>query len=160
MSSTLNSVNPSPLEAAKDAVKSFGELTTDEKLGLLWVLYDNMGGSITPAAPGAANPQFTQTLLGGVRAMEQKEQLEFMRNLVEKNSTEYTRQYSAFTKDNKLVFWYELALLMTEGEVIPMPRNYSLPSAASELFNTISQMEFNDQITVLRDAVIDMGPAA
>ena len=84
MSSTLNNIDQSPLEAVKDAVKSFEALTADEKLGLLWVLYDNMGGSITPAAPGAANPQFTQTLLSGVKTMEQQEQLEFMRILVEK----------------------------------------------------------------------------
>ena len=142
------------------AVEDFNQLSTDEKLGLLWVIYKNMGHSITPAAPGAASPQFTQTLLKQVKEMEARHQLEFMRDLANKASTEHTQQYSAFTNDNKLLFWYELAVLMSKGEVIPVPAGYSLPNAAAKLFNTISTLDFNSQITVLRDAVINMGPIA
>ena len=142
------------------AVAKFEQLSTDEKLGLLWIIYKNMGNSITPAAPGAATPQFTKTLLGQVKEMEQQQQLEFMRDLVNQTSTEYTQQYRAFTNDNKLLFWYELAVLMTNGEVIPVPASYSLSNDAAKLFNTISTLDFNSQITVLRDAVVDMGPVA
>ena len=148
------------IQEADKAVKSFKQLSTDEQLGLLWFIYKEMGNSITPAAPGAANPQFTQELLGQVKEMEQEQQLEFMRDLVEKTSTEYTRQYTAYTNDNKLLFWYELAVLMSEGEVIPVPEQYSLGDSASKVFNTISAMDFNTQLTVLRDAVVDMGPAS
>lgn len=136
------------------------QLSTDEKLGLLWVIYKNMGNSITPAAPGAATPQFTQKLLTQIKEMEQRQQLEFMRDLVDRNSTDHTQQYKRFTKDNKLVFWYQLAGLMTEGEVIPVPGGYSLGNDAAQLFNTISTLDFNSQITVLRDAVMEMGPVA
>ncbi len=41
-------------------LSAFNALTTDEKLGLLWVLYDNMGSSVTPAAPGATGEQMTK----------------------------------------------------------------------------------------------------
>ena len=48
---------------------AFQRLNTDEKLGLLWSLYTNMGQAITPAAPGAARMQFAAGLLEQVRAM-------------------------------------------------------------------------------------------
>jgi hypothetical protein len=37
------------------AITAFKGLTIDEQLGLLWVLYDNMGRSITTAAPGVGH---------------------------------------------------------------------------------------------------------
>lgn len=47
--------NPSiSSEPVPVALAAFNRLSTDEKLGLLWVIYDNMGGSITPAATGVA----------------------------------------------------------------------------------------------------------
>lgn len=148
------------IQDADRAVTSFKQLSTDDQLGLLWVVYENMGNSITPAAPGAANPQFTKGLLTRVKDMEQEQQLEFMRDLVEKTSTEDTQQYAAYTNDNKLLFWYELAVLMSAGDVIPVPEGYSLSTDAAKVFNTLSTMDFNTQLTVLRDAVVDMGPAS
>ena len=148
------------IQETNTTVADFRKLSTDDKLGLLWVIYENMGDSITPAAPGAANPQFIQNLLGQIKEMEQPQQLDFMRDLVEKTRTDYTQQYAAYTNDNKLLFWYELAVLMTQGEVIPVPEGYSLSNPAAKLFNTISTMDFNSQLTVLRDAVVEMGPAA
>ncbi len=44
-------------------------LSTDEKLGLFWVIYENLGGAITPAAPGAARMEFTQGLFEKVKAL-------------------------------------------------------------------------------------------
>jgi hypothetical protein len=34
-------------------VEAIQSLSVDNQLGLLWVLYENMGGLVTPAAPGA-----------------------------------------------------------------------------------------------------------
>ena len=144
----------------EEVAAGFQQLSTDEKLGLLWVIYENMDGAITPAAPGAASPQFTQKLLEQVKVMTPEQQLDFMRDLVNRNSTEHTQQYKGFTKDNKLVFWYQLAVLMTKGEVIPVPADYSTSADASRLFNAVVRLDFNSQITVLRDAVMAMGPVA
>lgn len=136
---------------------TYSGLATDDKLGLLWVLYENMGGSITPAAPGAAEPQFTQSLLNDVKAMEQSDQLTFMRDLVERKKTDQTEVYSGFTENNKLVFWYELSQGMTNGEIIPVPDDYELPSSAAQSFNDIAALDFEQQITLLRHAAVAMG---
>lgn len=136
---------------------AFEALTTDEKLGLLWVVYDNMGGSITPAAPGASGAQFTQNLLNEVKNMEESEQMAFMRDLVEQKSTEQCEAYSAFTEDTKLAFWYELAEGMAAGEIISVPDDYEMSGATAQVFSAITTLDFNQQITLLRHTVIDMG---
>ncbi|MEL6604864.1 MAG: orange carotenoid protein N-terminal domain-containing protein [Cyanobacteria bacterium J06614_10] len=138
-------------------VNLFESLTTDEKLGLLWVVYENMGGSITPAAPGAAATQFTENLLNTVKSMSESDQMAFMRDLVDHNSTEHTEAYGGFSEDNKLVFWYQLSEGMSAGEIIQVPDDYELSNAGMQVFNKITQLDFNQQITLLRHAVVDMG---
>jgi hypothetical protein len=140
-----------------NVITAFKGLTTDEQLGLLWVLYDNMGRSITPAAPGAARLQFAEGLLSEVKALPHQAQLQFMRELVEKKNTPLTRSYGVLSNNTKLAFWYQLAELMRTGEVIPVPSFYKLSQTALDVFGRISRLEFNQQITVLRQAVIDMG---
>lgn len=132
-------------------------LSTDDQLGLLWVLYEHMGGSITPAAPGAAAPQFTQGLLNDVKAMDHDDQLAFMRDLVNKKSTEHTKMYGSFDENNKLLFWYELAEEMAAGTVVPVPDGYELSTGAAKIYSEMTALEYNSQITVLRNAVLDMG---
>lgn len=140
-----------------NAIAAFQGLRTDEKLGLLWVIYENMGRAITPAAPGAARLQFAEGLLNQVKAMPHSVQLQFMRDLVEKKCTPETRAYGILTNNTKLAFWFQLAELMRTGEVVPMPDYYQLPTAASEVFGQISKLEFGQQITFLRQAVVNMG---
>lgn len=154
--STASSAQEVPSDISQE-VSAFKALTTDEKLGLLWVVYENMGGSITPAAPRAAGPQFTENLFDSVKGMEEADQMAFMRDLVENKKTEYTEAYSAFEADNKLVFWYQLSEGMAAGDVIPVPEDYEMSGATSQVFNKITALDFNQQITLLRYCVVDMG---
>ncbi|TVQ06987.1 MAG: Orange carotenoid protein [Leptolyngbya sp. DLM2.Bin27] len=139
------------------AIAAFKGLATDEQLGLLWVLYENMGRAITPAAPGAARLQFAQGLLTQVRDMAPADQLQFMRDLVEGKSTAATRAYGMLTNNTKLAFWFQLAEDMRSGTVIVVPSYYKLSETASNVFGQISKLDFNQQITVLRQAVVAMG---
>ncbi|WP_035985624.1 orange carotenoid protein N-terminal domain-containing protein [Leptolyngbya sp. KIOST-1] len=139
------------------AIAAFQGLATDEQLGLLWVLYDNMGRAITPAAPGAARLQFAEGLLAQVRAMAPTEQLQFMRDLVERKNTPATRAYGVLTNNTKLAFWFQLAEAMRAGAVIAVPDYYKLGGDGMAVFGQISKLDFNQQITVLRQAVVAMG---
>jgi hypothetical protein len=132
-------------------------LSTDDQLGLLWVLYEHMGESVTPAAPGAAEEQFIQGLLEEVKSMGHEDQLSFMRDLVEKNASDQTQMYSNYSENNKLLFWYRLAEEMDAGTVVPVPDDYELSSDAAQVFNTLTALDFNEQITVLRHTALDMG---
>jgi hypothetical protein len=147
-------VNPS---AVLTTVAAFKRLSVDEQLGLLWVLYDNMGHAITPAAPGAARLQFAEGLLAQIKALPHDQQLKFMRDLANKVNTPYTRAYGLLSNNTKLAFWYELAELMCVGEVVPMPTNYQLSDAGTRVFAQIAALEFNQQITILRQIVVKMG---
>lgn len=148
---------PQALGPVGTAIAAFQNLSTDEKLGLLWVIYENMGRAITPAAPGAARMQFAEGLLNQVREMAPQHQLQFMRDLVDKVNTPETRAYGVLTNNTKLAFWYQLAELMASGAVIPVPSYYQLPGHAVDVFGQISTLDFGQQITVLRQIVVDMG---
>lgn len=160
MTYTLNApatVSAGLATAVAQAIAAFKALTTDEQLGLLWVLYDNMGRSITPAAPGAARLQFAEGLLTEVKAMAPQDQLQFMRDLASQTNTAQTRAYGVLSNNTKLAFWYQLAEEMRAGTVIPVPAYYKLGDAGSRVFGQISKLDFNQQITVLRQAVVGMG---
>ncbi len=137
--------------------KQFQSLNTDDKLGLLWVAYTEIGRSITPAAPGAARLQFAEGLLNQFKNMSQDEQLQAMRDLANKVSTPVTRAYGVFTNNTKLAFWYQLSELMEAGVVVPVPPSYQLSERANNALFAIQRLDFNQQITVLRNAVCDMG---
>jgi hypothetical protein len=160
MTYTLNApatVSAGLAAPVSNAISAFKGLTTDEQLGLLWVLYDNMGRSITPAAPGAARLQFAEGLLAQVNALPHSEQLQFMRDLVNQTSTPMTRAYGVLSNNTKLAFWYQLAEAMRTGIVVPVPSYYKMSDAGQKVFGQISRLDFNQQITVMRQAVVTMG---
>lgn len=100
----------------------------DDKLGLLWFIYTETGRSITAAAPGTARLQLAEGLLNQVKALSFDDQLQFMRDLVANVDTPLTRAYGVFSPNTKLAFWYQLAELMKQGFVVPVPP--VIPSAA------------------------------
>ncbi|MGK7930200.1 MAG: orange carotenoid protein N-terminal domain-containing protein [Microcystaceae cyanobacterium] len=155
--STSNLSINSQINGVAGVTEQIKRLSTDDQLGLLWFAYTEIGRSITPAAPGAARLQFAEGLLNQVRAMSADEQLTFMRHLVDKVNTPQTRSYGILTTNTKLAFWYKLAELMEQGEVIPVPQGYTLSQDASLTLAAVQGLEFNQQITVLRKAVVDMG---
>lgn len=156
---TDQNLNPTAklVDAVENALAAIKRLSADDQLGLLWVLYENMGGAITPAAPGAARTQLIEGLLAQIKAMPHNEQLQVMRDLVNQVNTPVTRSYGIFSNNCKLAFWYQLAEWMRTGEVIPMPRGYKLSPEACKVYNQIAALEFGQQITVLRRSVMDMG---
>lgn len=140
----------------------FNRLSTDDKLAFLWFVYTHMGEQVTPAAPDAASPDIAQGLFNQVKGKSQEEQLQIQREIVNKADTQISREYGSLSANTKLAFWYLLARGMEEGTIIPMPDQYELPSEGRDLLAATETMEFEQQITFLRDAVVGMGaePAA
>ena len=140
-----------------NAVEIFNDFTVDDKLALLWFIYEKMGTSITPAAPNAAEPAIAGGLFEQVGNKSQEEQLQIMRDIVSGTDTEYSRQYGGFSANTKLAFWYFLAKGMVKGLIIPMPDKYDLGDKESQWLGTLESLEFNEQITVLRELADNMG---
>lgn len=148
-----NSIN-----SPEAAIQAFKQLSTDDQLALLWYIYEEMGDEITPAAPGSASPDIAGGLLEQVKQQSHSEQLETMRQIARKDqSSQLSREYGSLGPDTKLAFWYFLAQGMDEGTIIPMPDDYDMSDQGEELLGAIESMEFQSQITILRNAVLPMG---
>ncbi|MBD2666361.1 orange carotenoid protein [Richelia sinica FACHB-800] len=132
-------------------------LSVDDQLAVLWYAYTEMGRSITPAATGAARLQLAEGLLNQIKQMSHAEQLEVMRDLVAQRNTQFSRAYGLLSNNTKLAFWYELAELMAKGFVVPVPPGYQISRDGAQVLETLKELDFGQQITVLRKVASDMG---
>ena len=145
-------------DAIPKAVKAILSLPIDDQLGLLWVIYENMGALVTPATPSATQRiKLTGGLIYEVANLPHEEQLQFMRDLVGGIDNPLTRSYRLLSSNNKLAFWYQLAEWMCSGEVIPTPEGYQLSAPATAVLNKVIALEFNQQIALLRLILGKMG---
>ncbi len=140
-------------------ISVFKDLSVDQRLALLWFVYKEVGKSITPAAPGAstASPMIAEGLFKQVVEMSHEEQLQVQRDLIEHKNTFVSREYGALSNTTKLLFWYLLAQGMDRSEIIPMPDGYVIEPKVSECMSQLQQLDYSEQMTVLRDWVADMG---
>ncbi|NES96420.1 MAG: orange carotenoid protein [Desertifilum sp. SIO1I2] len=143
-------------EDTQNVAKAFSSLSTDDKLALLYRAYEKMGDSITPAEPTAAEPELAPKLLGDYYELSDDEQLQIMRDIVECKDTEYSRAYGALTANNQLVVWYAWAIAMGDT-VVDMPEDYEITESIQNVLNHIEDLDFEGQITVLREVAQNMG---
>lgn len=155
----MTASNVSAYDQGKEALKG---LSVDDQLALLWFVYEKLGKSITPAAPGASGSEIAQGLFNQVKELSHEEQLQVQRDIASKKDTQLSREYGSLSPETKLAFWYFLAQGMESGTIIPMPPNYEFPQEGKDLLAQIEGMDFNKQIDFLRGAVLPMGaePAA
>jgi hypothetical protein len=144
-----------PQETQK-AVSAFESLDTDAKLALLYFLYEEMGKSVTPAAPTATDPELAPTLMGSFFEMSHNDQLQVMRQIVNREDTELSRAYGALKENNQLMVWYAWAQAMGD-RVVGMPQDYQPAQAITNLLNQIKELDFQEQISLLREISGTMG---
>ncbi len=144
-------------DAVPATINAYNQLSAEDQLALLWFAYTEMGITITPAAPGAANMIVAEGLLADVKKMSALEQTQFMCDLTNRADTPLSRVYGTFTMNVKLGFWYQLGEWMREGVVAPIPEGYQMSSTAATVLQKIRGLEAGQQITVLRNTVVNMG---
>lgn len=157
---TQNMANLTAEQNIDPALISYKNLSTDEKLAFLWYVYTKIGTSVTPAAPGAAADEIAAGLFGQVKELPFEEQMGVQRDIIEGKDTLISREYGSLSDNTKLYFWYRLAQGMDAGTIIPVPDNYEPTGGVTELLSRIELMEFEQQITFLRNAVIKAGAEA
>jgi hypothetical protein len=148
---------PTSEQNVSRALSSYNSLSTDDKLALLWYVYTKMGTSVTPAAPGAAADEIAEGLFNQVKELSFEEQLDVQRKIIESQDNLISREYGSLSENTKLFFWYRLAQGMEAGTIVSMPDGYEPSGSVTELLSQIESMEFEQQITFLRDAVVDAG---
>ncbi|MGL6280942.1 MAG: orange carotenoid-binding protein [Microcoleaceae cyanobacterium] len=156
---TARNIFPNTLaaDAVPATIARFQQLSAEDQLALIWFAYLEMGKTITIAAPGATSMQFAEQTLKEMVAMTPLQQSQAMCDLANRTDTPISRMYSTWTANVKLGFWYELAKLMDQGKIAPIPAGYKLSANANAVLNTIIGLDPGQQITVLRNAVVDMG---
>ncbi len=144
-------------DAVPATIARFIQLSAEDQLALIWFAYTEMGTTITVAAPGAASMVLAEGLLKQIRQMPPLEQSQAMCDLANRADTPVGRAYAIFSANIKLGFWFQLGQWMEQGSVAPIPAGYKMSANASSVLQAIRQLESGQQITVLRNAVVDMG---
>ncbi|AFZ25564.1 Orange carotenoid protein [Cylindrospermum stagnale PCC 7417] len=143
-------------QETQQVVADFNNLDTDAKLAWLYFVYEKMGDSVTPAAPGAAEPELAPLLVEDYLELSDEQQLEIMRDIVNRKDTEYSRAYGALKENNQLYIWYVWAEEM-EDTVVGMPDNYQSTKAINDLLSRLEELDFEEQISILRTISGQMG---
>jgi hypothetical protein len=138
-------------------IARFTQLSAEDQLALIWFAYTEMGTTITIAAPGAANMVLAELTMNSIREMSFAEQTQVMCDLANRADTPICRTYASWSVNIKLGFWYQLGRWMEEGTVAPIPDGYKLSANAAAVLQAIRGLEQGQQITVLRNSVVDMG---
>jgi hypothetical protein len=157
MTANYNQSVPQALtDKTQKAVDDFNALDTDAKLAWLYFVYEKMGDSITPAAPAAAEPELAPLLLGDYLKLSDEQQLEIMRDIVNRKDTEYSRAYGALKENNQLLVLYAWAVAMGDT-VVDIPDNYKPTKATNDLLSQVEGLEFEEQMSILRTIAGEFG---
>ncbi len=144
-------------DAVPALIARFNQLSAEDQLAWIWFTYLEMGKTVTVAAPAATNMQFAERTLNEIKQMSFQEQSQVMCDLANRADTPIGRIYATWTPNLKLGFWYQLGEWMRQGIVAPIPEGYKLSANANAVLQTLIQMPPGQQITVLRNTVVDMG---
>lgn len=157
MTTSSNTNLPQALtDATQKVVQAFEALDTDAKLAWFYLVYKKMGDSITPAAPAAAEPELAPRLLGDYYELSDNEQLAIMRQIVNREDTDYSHAYGALKENNQLMVWYAWAQGMGDT-VVGMPQDYNPTQAINDLLSQIEGLEFEEQMSIFRTISGNMG---
>jgi hypothetical protein len=138
-------------------IARFNQLSAEDQLAWIWFAYLEMGTTITVAAPGAASMQFAEGTMNQIKQMSFAEQTQVMCDLANHADTPICRTYGTWSANIKLGFWYQLGQWMEDGTVAPIPPGYQLSANAAAVLQVLRGLDQGQQITVLRNTVLDMG---
>ncbi|AVH73923.1 orange carotenoid protein N-terminal domain-containing protein [Nostoc sp. 'Lobaria pulmonaria (5183) cyanobiont'] len=150
------SISQAQSNETQKLVDAFNALDTDAKLAWFYFVYKKMGDSITPAAPAAAEPELAPLLLGDYFKLSDEQQLDIMRDIVNRKDTEYSRAYGAIKENNQLLVWYAWAVAMGDT-VVGIPASYQPSKTVNDLLSEIEGLDFEEQMSVFRTIAGEVG---
>lgn len=143
-------------EKTQKAIEGYDKLGTDDKLAFLYYVYEKMGDSVTPAAPAATEPELAPILMSNYYTLSHEDQLNVMRDIVNRADTEYSRDYGALKENNQLMVWFAWAQAMGKT-VVGMPEGHSPSETIGNILKQIEALGFEEQISLLREVAGGMG---
>jgi hypothetical protein len=140
---------------SEEKINQFQSISDDDKLAVLWYLYrDIVKEQITPEPEREGeNLERTNSLIENIKGMSQEEQLKVQKDILTGNNREEFNTYKSYSSNQRLFFWYQLAVAMEEGSAVKFPNDYQLSSEAQQLVKSLETIGFDQQLTFIRDAV-------
>ena len=140
---------------AENYIEQLKSLSSDDRLAVLWFLYKDIAkDKITPEAEregeelGKAN-----SLVDNIKGMSKDDQLQVQKDILAGKDREEFNTYKSYSSNQRLFFWYQLAVEMERGSVVEFPSDYQLSSEGKELLKTLETIGFAQQLVFMRDAV-------
>jgi hypothetical protein len=143
-------------ERTQQAVESFRQFDADTQLGVLWYGYCDIKEKLIPANQTSAQ-ETAAAEYDAIKAMDQQQQLQAMRDIASGADNDIGRSYKALSSSGKLDVWLRLAQGMDEGVIIPMPSDYKPPENTKQFVDTIKGLDFESRVDFMRSIVMEMG---
>ena len=139
-------------------VEAFMQFGADEQLALLWFIYEEVKGSITPSASdNETGFAIAQASVDQLAEMSQEQQLQAQRDIINGSNDGIAHDYANFNSSNRIAFWYLLGQEMEKGRIVNVPSDYKLPSEAQGFMDSFKGYDFEGQLTAIRNVVSMMG---
>ena len=151
----------------------FKQLLVDDQIAALGYLYQELGSSL----PSITTSDSVNDLLSMIGDMREGSQIEFMQDVLNDRTTKADEvsldpnpskallelipgdnieppltQCHKFSPNERLSFWSQLASKMGD-EVIAIPSDYSLPSEATELLNSLKSLDIDQTVDFLSQII-------
>lgn len=140
-------------------LQNLQNLSVDDQLAVLWYAYEEIGDSLSPGGTKAAGFDIAQALVDRMKKMNEDDQLQTQRDIADRADTAISREYGAGSPSTKLAFWYLTAKEMEAGNLVEVPSDYQIAKKAQDFLNEFKQLEFEQQIDLIKAAVEPMGVA-
>lgn len=153
----MTAIDVTQKQALTQNLDRLQQLTVDERLGLLWVVYQQMEPSVLRAAAAALFSQTVQGVFNQVWQLSRTDQVDALRDIVAGEPTRISQAYTNLNANMKLALWYRLTQAMTQRKMSPPKISQRCSSASKTLVDDMSQMGFNEQIFFLRQMIEQVG---
>jgi hypothetical protein len=144
------------VDAVKEPLKQFENFDADTQLALLWYGYLDIKEQLNPS-PDHNTDGISRAIFNQVVVLSKDEQLQAQRDIANRADTPISREYGAASPPAKLEFWLLLAQGMESGDIINVPDDYTLPEHTQEFANQVKELDFEERINFVRNAVARMG---
>ncbi|MEL6788035.1 MAG: orange carotenoid protein N-terminal domain-containing protein [Cyanobacteria bacterium J06607_15] len=142
-------------KVAEQKVYHLHSLGADEQLAVLWYVYkDFVKDNITPEPERPdENLDKSNELIEKVKQMSPEDQLQVQKDLIIGKDGEELQIYKEYSSNQKLSFWYGLAVEMEQGNAVQVPDDYQLSPDAQQLLDSVKTIGFSQQLVFIKDAV-------
>ncbi|MEO0825274.1 MAG: orange carotenoid protein N-terminal domain-containing protein [Cyanobacteria bacterium J06635_15] len=153
----MTAIDVTQRQALAQRLDQFQQLTADERLGLLWIVYRRMDPAVLRAAATALLSQMVQGVFVQVQQLSRTDQIEALRDIVAGEPTRISQAYANLNANMRLALWYRLAQAMAKGKISRPEITPHCSSISEALVDEISHKGFNEQIFFLRQVINRIG---